>query len=89
MDTLSRQALHGLMQALDLQEHLHVQEALNSLLLSECAYKLSRHEPESPLQAAERLASAFPMGLVSIRSIQCCRETALHRYQKQQPTARH
>ncbi|KAK9864317.1 hypothetical protein WJX84_007803 [Apatococcus fuscideae] len=67
------------MQALDLQKNLHVQEAINSLLLSECAYKLSRHELESPLQAAERLATDFPHRLVSIRSIQCCRETALHR----------
>lgn len=88
METLSKEAMHGLMLALDLNERLHVQEALNSLLLSECAYKLSPHEQQHPVEAAQRLASNLPRGFVSLQSIQCSRETALHRYQELQPVAR-
>ncbi|KAK9867415.1 hypothetical protein WJX84_001760 [Apatococcus fuscideae] len=79
MPQLSRPALDRLSHSLDLPETLHTQEALNCLLLSECAYKLSPGESQSPIETARSLAANFPGGLFTIRSIECCRETALHR----------
>ena len=80
MPQLSRPALDRLSHSLDLPETLHTQEALNCLLLSERAYKLSPGESQSPIETARSLAANFPGGLFTIRSIECCRETALHRY---------
>ena len=79
MDKLSSSALDSLLHALDLHEAVHAQEALNCMLLSECAYKLSPNEAISPIEAARTLAANFPGGLSSITAIQCCRETAMHR----------